>query len=97
MTEDKIKVEELIEQVKASSGKDDVCIICYKDEEERCKELFPSKEIHVLPEKVRCNETNNAIFIIPTDAKPIKVVYEEKELLDIPPDIDIKGSIYTIY
>ena len=78
MTEDKIKVEELIEQVKASSGKDDVCIICYKDEEERCKELFPNKEIHVLPEKVSCNETNNTVFIIPTDVKPIKVVYEEK-------------------
>lgn len=97
MTEDKIKVEELIEQVKTSSGKDDVCIICYKDQEERCKELFPNNEIHVLPEKVSCNETNNAVFIVPTDVKPIKVVYEEKELLDIPLDIDIKGSIYTIY
>ena len=97
MTEDKIKVEELIEQVKASSGKDDVCIICYKDQEERCKELFPSKEIHVLPEKVSCKETNNAIFIIPTDVKPIKVVYEEKELLDIPLDIVLNGTIYTIY
>ena len=93
MTEDKIKVEELIEQVKASSGKDDVCIICYKDEEERCKELFPSKEIHVLPEKVRCNETNNAIFIIPTDVKPIKVVYEENR----PLDMVLSGTIYTIY
>ena len=93
MTEDKIKVEELIEQVKASSGKDDVCIICYKDEEERCKELFPSKEIHVLPEKVRCNETNNTIFIIPTDVKPVKVVYEENR----PLDIVLNGIIYTIY
>lgn len=93
MTEDKIKVEELIEQVKASSGKDDVCIICYKDEEERCKKLFPSKEIHVLPEKVRCNETNNAIFIIPTDVKPIKVVYEENR----PLDMVLSGTIYTIY
>lgn len=97
MTEDKIKVEELIEQVKASSGKDDVCIICCKDEEERCKELFPNKEIHVLPEKVSCNETNNTVFIIPTDVKPIKVVYEEKELLDIPLDIVLNGTIYTIY
>lgn len=93
MTEHKIKIEELIEQVKASSGKDDVCIICYKNEEERCKELFPSKEIHVLPEKVRCNETNDAIFIIPTDDKPIKVVYEENR----PLDIVLNGTIYTIY
>ena len=77
MTEDKIKIEELVEQVRASSGKDDICIICYKDQEERCKKLFPSKEIHVLPEKVSYKETNNAIFIIPTDVKPIKVVYEK--------------------
>ena len=79
MIEEIAKVEELLDKVKASSGKDDVCIICYKDQEERCKELFPSKEIHVLPEKVSYKETNNAIFIIPTDVKPIKVVYEEKE------------------
>ena len=93
MIEEIAKVEELIEQVKASSGKDDVCIICYKDEEERCKELFPSKEIHVLPEKVSCKETNNAIFIIPTDVKPIKVVYEENR----PLDIALNGTVYTIY
>ena len=35
MTEDKIKIEELVEQVRASSGKDDISIICYKDQEER--------------------------------------------------------------
>ena len=62
MIEEIAKVEELLNQVRASSGKDDVCIICYKDQEERCKELFSSKEIHVLPEKVSCKETNNKIF-----------------------------------
>lgn len=97
MTEDKIKIEELVEQVRASSGKDDICIICYKDQEERCKELFPSKEIHVLPEKVRCNETNNAIFIIPTDVKPIIVAYEDNTPLDMELDIEVDGTIYTIY
>lgn len=77
MIEEIAKVEELLNKVKVSSGKDDVCIICYKDQEERCKELFPSKEIYILPEKVNCKETSNAIFIIPTDVKPIKVVYEK--------------------
>lgn len=77
MCVDITKVEELLKQVRVSSGKDDVCIICYKDQEERCKELFPNKEIHVLPEKVSCKETNNKIFVIPTDIKPIRVVYEE--------------------
>lgn len=79
MTKDEIKVEELIKQVKATSGKDDVCIICYKDQEEHCKELFPSKKIHVLPEKLVTRKINNAIFIIPIDVKPIKVVYEESD------------------
>lgn len=93
MIEEITKVEELLNQVRASSGKDDVCIICYKDQEERCKELFPSKEIHVLPEKVSCKETNNKIFVIPTDVKPIRVVYEENK----PLDIELNGTIYTIY
>ena len=97
MIEGKIKIEELVEQVRASSGKDDVCIICYKDQEERCKELFLSKEIHVLPEKISCKETNNKIFIIPTDIKPIKVVYEDNTPLDIELDIEVNGTIYTIY
>lgn len=97
MTEDKIKIEELVEQVMVSSGKDDICIICYKDQEERCKELFPSKEIYVLQKKVSCKETNNAIFIIPTDVKSIKVVYEDNTPLDIELDIEVNGTIYTIY
>lgn len=93
MIEEITKVEELLNQVRASSGKDDVCIICYKDQEERCKELFPSKEIHILPEKVSCKETNNKIFVIPTDVKPIRVVYEENK----PLDIDTNETIHTIY
>lgn len=93
MTEDKIKVEELLNQVRASNGKDDFCIICYKDEEERCKELFPNNEIHVIPEKISCEEANNKIFVIPTDIKPIRVVYEENR----PLDTVLNGTIYTTY
>lgn len=76
MSTDIAKIEELLNQVRASNDEDDYCIICYKDQEERCKELFPNKKIHVLSEKVNCKETNNQVFVIPTDAKPIIVVYE---------------------
>ena len=79
MSADSSKVEELIKLVNASSGKDDYCIICHKDQEEQVKELFPSKEIHVLPEEISRKEINinNQIFIIPADIKPVKVVYEK--------------------
>lgn len=81
MSVDRTEIDELLNQVRASSGKDDVCIICYKNQEERCKELFPSKEIHVIPESIGFEGTDNKIFIIPTDAiiKPIKVIYEGEE------------------
>lgn len=79
MSADSSKVEELIKLVNASSGKDDYCIICHKDQEEQVKELFPNEKIHVLSEEISRKEINinNQIFIIPADIKPVKVVYEK--------------------
>lgn len=75
MTEEIAKVEELLDKVRTSSGKNDYCVFCYKDQEEQTRELFPSEKIYVLPERFDCSELNNKVFVIPVD-KPIKVVYE---------------------
>ena len=61
------EIEDLLKRVKASSGKNDYCIICYKDQEERTRELFPDAKIHILPERFDCSELNNKVFIIPVD------------------------------
>lgn len=75
MIEEIAKVEELLNRVKASSGKNDYCVFCYTDQEEQTREIFPCKKFHVIPERCTCSESNNKVFIIPVD-KPIKVIYE---------------------
>lgn len=80
MIEEIAKVEELLNRVKTSSGKNDYCVICYKDQEEQIRELFPCEKIHVLPESFNCNELNNKVFVIPIDEKiSVKVICEGEE------------------
>lgn len=89
----KAEIEELFDKIKVFSGKNDYTVICHKDGEERTKELFPSVKVLVLPEEFHATKANGTVFIIPTDEKPVKVVYEE----NLPLDIEIKGTIYTKY
>lgn len=89
----KAEIEELLDKIKVSSGKNDYTVICHKDDEERAKKLFPSAKVLVLPEEFHAAKANGTVFIIPTDEKPLKVVYEENAQLDI----EVKGTIYTIY
>jgi len=89
----KTEIKELIDKIKLSSGKNDYTVICHKDDEERTKELFPGVKVLVLPDEFHTAKANGTVFIIPTDEKPVKVVYEE----NTPLDIEVNGTIYTIY
>lgn len=89
----KTEIEELLDKIKVFSGKNDYTVICHKDDEERTKELFPGIKVLVLPEVFHAAKVNGTIFIIPTDEKTVKVVYEQNK----PLDIEVKGTVYTIY
>lgn len=75
MIEEIAKVEELLNKVKVSSGKNDYCVFCYADQEKQTREIFPCEKIHIIPERCTCSEENNKVFIIPVD-RLIKVIYE---------------------
>lgn len=75
MIEEITKVEELLNKVKAFSGKNDYCVFCYANQEKQTRKIFPCEKIHIIPERCTCSGSNNKVFIIPVD-KPIKVTYE---------------------
>ena len=71
-------LEEWLDKIKVSSSKNNYTVICHKDDEDRTRELFPGVKVLVLPEVFHAVKANGTVLIIPTDEKPVKVVYEEK-------------------
>ena len=39
-----MSIEKLLNEVRTSSDKDDYCVICYKDQYEQTRELFPNEK-----------------------------------------------------
>ena len=72
----KTEIEALLDKIKLSSGKNDYTVICHKDDEDRTKELFPGIKVLVIPDEFHAAKPNGTVFIIPTEEKPVKVVYE---------------------
>lgn len=46
---------------------------------EKMREFDPSQEIYVVPQSIKTNNNNNdAIWVVPTDNKPVRFIFEDK-------------------